>query len=463
MSIVQRGSFADHWLRLTVALSGSEKNGIDASQQRAEQAAQVDTRVLGELANAQANSSGAHPDEVMLRHVDRQYTPNISCAQWLEQLRRHVFPAMDGDHLLRVSNSAVLRATGVLFSRFSEEALLDNMGWFFARMFAPLADASLLRDKLDGQELPLFCAAQVEPVFRLLVISLYAVPRFSPKVREDVNLLLRAIRETVAEKVSTLPWLDRTSKQRAEKKLRAMATVLWPPQELMTSAGLASVYAGFAVPGGSPSVVASWLHYRRALGDLRRQGYHTALRLPANLELPLVAYDYLRNEVHVSVQALSRPVFYLEGTHAMLYGGLGFLYAAEVVRALDADGARRDSSGLLTVNASWLSAAWTDALLDREGCLSKPGGYFPEIPAVEVAYASFEKALLSSGKRTAAFSERRLFYLTLCYLLCGAPTLPSVLRRDCNKAVANFPRFAQDYGCLTDAKMRRRRPCMFFG
>ncbi|KAH7965871.1 hypothetical protein HPB49_011754 [Dermacentor silvarum] len=470
--IVRRGSFEHHWRRLHDALSDSS-NASDFSARRAQNMADVDSTVLGELANALTN--GSRPsDDVALRYVSQEYTPNISYTEWQRQLQKHVLPVIDGNHLLRVSNSAILSATDGLFSRFTEATLLENMGWFFARLFAPLADPSLLRDRHGaphtGEE-ELFCAAQVEALFRLLVISLYTVPRFSPTLREEINQLLHAIREMVADKVSALAWLDEASKLRAEEKLREMGTVLWPPDNMMDNVGLAVLYSKFRQPSGpSWTVVDAWVQYREAINDLEQEERDMVLQLPANMELPLVEYDYLRNEVRVSVQALSRPVFYFEGTRAMFYGGLGFLYAAEVVRALDADGARRDASGVLVTNGSWLSPTWTEAVADREECLPESGGFFPEIPAVEVAYASLEKALVSSGERLrtarSAFSQRRLFYVTLCYLMCTNQTLHPQRRPfagDCNKAVANFPRFAEDFGCSTDARMRRERPCVFFG
>ncbi|XP_075723987.1 neprilysin-2-like [Rhipicephalus microplus] len=472
--IVRRGAFQNHWRRLYDALSDAP-NASDSNAQRAQHTADVDSTVLGELAKALTN--GSEPsDEGKLRNVSQQFTPNINYTEWRHQLQEHVLPIIDGNYLLRVYNSAVLRATDALFSRFTEDTLLENMGWFFARLFAPLADPSLLRDRYGAphsgeEELPLFCAAQVEALFRLLVISLYTVPRFSPALRDDVDQLLDAIREMAVDKVSGLPWLDKRSKQRAEHKLRKAGTVLWPPDNMLSGEGLATVYSKVRQPSGTSwTVVDAWVQGREAINSLDKSEHDVVMHMPANMELPLVEYDYLRNEVRVSVQALSRPVFYFEGTRAMLYGGLGFLYAAEVVRALDADGALRDAYGVLVSNGSWLSPAWTEAVLDREECLPEPGGYFPEIPALEVAYASLEKSLVSSGERMrtaqSAFSERRLFYVTLCYLMCANQTLQPQRRPfagDCNKAVANFPRFAEDFGCSADARMRRERPCVFFG
>ncbi|KAH7963362.1 hypothetical protein HPB52_020716 [Rhipicephalus sanguineus] len=472
--IVRRGAFQNHWRRLHDALSDA-KNDSDSNTQRAQHTAHVDSTVLGQLANALTN--GSEPsDEGKLRNVSQQFTPNIGYTEWRRLLQEHVLPIIDGNYLIRVSNSAVLRATDALFSRFTEDTLLENMGWFFARLFAPLADPSLLRDRhgaphTSEEELPLFCAAQVEALFRLLVISLYTVPRFSTTLREDIGQLLQAIREVVADKVSGLPWLDEYSKQRAGRKLREMGTVLWPPDNMLSSEGLATVYSKVRQPSGTSwTVVDAWVQGREAINNLDQDEYDVVMNLPANMELPLVEYDYLRNEVRVSAQALSQPVFYFEGTRAMFYGGLGFLYAAEVVRALDADGARRDEHGVLAPNRTWLSPAWTEAVLDREECLPEPGGYFPEIPAVEVAYASLEKSLVSSGERMrtaqSAFSQRRLFYVTLCYLMCANQTFHPQRRPfagDCNKAVANFPRFAEDFGCGADARMRRERPCVFFG
>ncbi|KAL1467160.1 hypothetical protein MTO96_042355 [Rhipicephalus appendiculatus] len=188
--------------------------------------------------------------------------------------------------------------------------------------------------------------------------------------------------------------------------------------------------------------------------------------MPANLALPLMEYDYLRNSVRVSVQSLSRPVFYGHGTLAMFYGGLGFLYTREMVKALDSEGSRRDDRGVLT-EEPWMSLTWRDSLTDPEACLkgASAGGYFPEIPALEISYASLESAFgASETSASVRIAERRLFFLTFCYFLCsrsGAEQHP-VAGGDCNKAVANFAPFAQAYSCPYGARMRPERRCSFF-
>ncbi|KAH9363370.1 hypothetical protein HPB48_006476 [Haemaphysalis longicornis] len=479
--ITERGDFYNHWSKLHAALSDAGNDQVNSSgdTERAEQMSQVDNKVLGELATAQLDPAGPASDELQLGDVDVHYTPHIKSNEWLEQLRKHVIPLIGRDTLLRLSNRAVLKAVEKLFSLYDPLTLLEHAGWYLARNLAPLADASLLYDRYvkenrseqqRNEERSLFCVAQVEPVFRLLVISLYAVPRFSPIRRERVNKMLLDVRDMVASKVAALPWLDELYKKRAQQKLSQMKTALWPPDSLLANADLSATYTAFVVPNESSSVMGAWIQNVIALHELRhRIDLEQALRLPGNLALPLLQYDYLANEVRISAQALSPPVYFLEGTLGMLYGGLGYMYASEVVKALDAEGSLRNAEGRLAGNDSWLSPRWADAIADKEGCLGESAHYFPEIPAIEVAYASLENALRTSDTRLltarATFSERRLFYITMCYLLCTGPTPNYVAHPvggNCNKAVANFPRFADDFGCTGKAKMRRERPCVFF-
>ncbi|KAH9368188.1 hypothetical protein HPB48_010631 [Haemaphysalis longicornis] len=79
--------------------------------------------------------------------------------------------------------------------------------------------------------------------------------------------------------------------------------------------------------------------------------YHSLLHLHSQFSL-LVDYDYWKNSLYVVPAILSEPVFYPNGHEPINHGGLGFMLARQLVRALDVKvikpGAREQSSGCNT-------------------------------------------------------------------------------------------------------------------
>ncbi|XP_049513967.1 endothelin-converting enzyme 1-like [Dermacentor silvarum] len=469
--IVGKGAFVAYYTAFVDALSPAE-NVVYQDMDSIRKVAHVESTILQELANAEkARIPPPGSWQFPLREATH-HTPSIPAEQWLSEISKNfdVAPAVAGTDLLVTANGMFLKSVDSVFAHFGQRELLSHLAWFFVQLLAPVADPRLLVARYGSEERasahrPLFCAAHVEVVFRVLIISLYAVPRFSASLRNNVDALLRGIRHTAAERLSALPWLDEASKMRGRVKLERMKTTLWPAPELLKESGLVHLCRNFAWSNAS-TFFEAWLNSRRALRQLA-QAENFDVGLPANLALPLLEYDYLRNSVRVSVQSLSRPVYYGHGTIAMFYGGLGFLYAREMIKALDSEGSRRDYRGALTEDP-WMSSVWRDALRDPEACLegASAGGYFPEIPALEISYASLESAFdVSATPMSERLGERRLFFLTLCYFLCSRSGFEQhpVSGGDCNKAVSNFAPFAETFSCPSGSGMRPRKRCFFFG
>ncbi|XP_070397303.1 endothelin-converting enzyme 1-like isoform X2 [Dermacentor albipictus] len=469
--ILDKGAFVAYYTAFVDALALAE-DVVYQDTESIRKVAHVESTILQELASAEkARIPRTASWQFPLREATH-HTPSIPSEQWLSEISKNfdVAPAVTGTDLLVAANGVFLKSVDSVFAHYGERELLSHLAWFFVQLLAPVADPRLLVVRYGSEERanahrPLFCAVHVETVFRVLIISLYAVPRFSASLRNNVDALLRDIRHTAAERLSALPWLDETSKMRGRVKLERMKTILWPATVLLEESGLVRLCRDFAWSNAS-TFFGAWVKSHRALQQLVRAEKFD-IGMPANLALPLLEYDYIRNDVRVSVQSLSRPVYYGHGTIAMFYGGLGFLYAKEVMKALDSEGSRRDYRGVLT-DDPWMSSTWRDALMDPEGCLegASAGGYFPEIPALEISYASLESAFdVSATSMNDRIGERRLFFLTFCYFLCSRSGFEQhpVAGGDCNKAVSNFAPFAETFSCPSGSGMRPKKRCFFFG
>ncbi|KAH7984639.1 hypothetical protein HPB52_023382 [Rhipicephalus sanguineus] len=465
--LVSAGSFFDYWRKHYMLLATSR--APTPTQQQGNRTAEVQITVLQQLLDASRNHTAI---QLLLKDM-KTHTAVMSPEQWIAMLNENlnVYPAFTGDDRIIASQPALLTALNKIISSYHHDDIMENISWLFVQMIAPAVDASIWslfprettmkpdNDAAITAALQVaFCSSEVEYAYRLLVVSLHTVQNFPFKVRQEINKRLRDIRNAAVEKIDALQWLMPQWKRRAQEKLNATRILLWPSEELLSNTALSIMYKTF--PASDANFVALWLRVRRSVQELAWE-YEEAMHMPANLALPLVDYDYLLNSIRVSTQTLSPPAYYEQGTHAMFYGGLGFLYASQLVRALDPEGLRIDAQGDI-VGELWLSPLWRHAVMDVAACLTGSGSYFPEIPALEISYKALETALSREGGRRLriGFSERQLFFITLCFLTCARPgTQPPA---DCNKAVMNFPPFANEFGCRNSSRMRPARQCPFF-
>ncbi|KAH9380106.1 hypothetical protein HPB48_019130 [Haemaphysalis longicornis] len=189
--------------------------------------------------------------------------------------------------------------------------------------------------------------------------------------------------------------------------------------------------------------------------------------LPVNFVMPYFFYHNIHNAVLISVAALARPLYHNDGTAAMTFGGLGFSYAAQLVRAFKDGGLAVNVDGNIA-DDSWAASSWKEGSQTKLQCL-KPDfdSPFPEIPAIEIAHAAFRHALSNesalSRRVTLDYTEEQVFFITACFTLCSIPSLAGrFFGGDCNKLAMNYEPFAEAFRCHDDARMKPKNPCSFF-
>ncbi|KAL1416528.1 hypothetical protein MTO96_027891 [Rhipicephalus appendiculatus] len=104
----------------------------------------------------------------------------------------------------------------------------------------------------------------------------------------------------------------------------------------------------------------------------------------------LVHYDYLTNELEISVAPLTSPLYYSNGTNSMFYGGLGFLVANEVLKMQDSVGASFYPNG--SVVPMWLYKRSRKLLDNQEACLGAKNKLRTYLLALEVSNSALREA-----------------------------------------------------------------------
>lgn len=183
------------------------------------------------------------------------------------------------------------------------------------------------------------------------------------------------------------------------------------------------------------------------------------MKLSRNFVLPYLEYDYVSNAVRVAIGAVNLPLYDAESTNAMIYGGLGFSYAAQLVRAFDEGGLTIDPYG--AINDSWAPPSW------KRNCSADHRSPFPEIPALQAAHAAFQRAL-ANGTRPARrlmadYTEEQVFFIAACFTLCQLEeSALGFYGGHCNRAVKNFAPFAEAFACRNGSKMNPDDSCPYF-
>ncbi|KAL1418265.1 hypothetical protein MTO96_026044 [Rhipicephalus appendiculatus] len=434
--------------------------------------ASVEDGVFTELIDL-SNSTQKEPAEVSLEDLER-FTNTVSSSEWAIELQKAIKPTIPftAANTVVVSDATLLYTIDNIFRRYSRREILQHISWFFVQVFAGLADRSLLVSNVGHEGRAwlfrhIYCATEVEAALKTLVLAIYIAPRFPSPVRQEIDNQLSTVIASAIQQISKVSWADEYSKQMAIRKLQSLKTGMWPPARLLTERGLSEMYSDFSL--NESSFISFFLNAYEVSRILsRRDEYAYALSLPLNFVLPFFNYDYIVNAVSIAVAALSAPLYAANGTAAMFYGGLGFSYAMAVVRAFDDTGIKVDPQGrILSSEASWASVQWKHTVAAKRSCLGMESAtLFPEIPAVEIAYAAFQTALAQSDQLVrlgTVFTEEQVFFITACFSLCRLPeTLFGSLAGDCNKAVMHSAAFAEAFGCRKQGRQNAAQTCSFF-
>ncbi|XP_075545436.1 uncharacterized protein LOC142579279 isoform X3 [Dermacentor variabilis] len=255
-------------------------------------------------------------------------------------------------------------------------------------------------------------------------------------------------------------WLDDHTKAIAIEKFSKARIALWPRGEYLTEDVLERAFESFP-RNGTMSLTQLWEETRLVWHALRdTPEAEEDYRLPGSYTQPYARYWYLLNTVRLSLGLLAHPAYHREGTRAMLFGGLGFLFARQLVGAVDGSGIGVDAMGK-PVADSWIGDSTVRVNFERR--LRCEVDLFPDVPAVEVAFAAFLDGASSGLRLSHRFSEPQVFFLTLCHLTCACGHPDNLYGADCNRVVRNFQPFADAFRCAPGSKMNPTNKCRFFG
>ncbi|KAH9380274.1 hypothetical protein HPB48_018182 [Haemaphysalis longicornis] len=464
-SVIRNDAYAHYWRALESAFS---ENNTKPRPDNISKIVEREGVILHELSTI-LYSAVRRPVRFPIEVVER-FTPDISKRTWTQEIANRIVAveetkfARKSFESITVSDIAILEVLNKLYVRYNRDEILDHLSWFFVQVFASLADRQNLRHKYGSQDFAekrryLFCATEVEASNQFLIAALYARLHSSGDARNTVVRRLEAVKKAALEKIFRgTSWAEDLSRDMIATKVRNQQVILWPPPELLSDDALSEMYENVREYRGS--FIEYWLeaynHTRNLLGDPR---YDEAMKLARNFVLPYFEYDYVSNAVRVAIGAVDIPLYAEGSTQAMVYGGLGFSYAAQLVKAFDEGGLTIDPHG--AINVSWAPPSW------KRNCSNDRRSPFPEIPAIQVAHAAFLQALANESQPAKRlmedYTEEQVFFIVACFTLCQVErTAEGSYGGDCNRAVKNFAPFAEAFACRDGSSMKPTNRCLYF-
>ncbi|XP_075539987.1 endothelin-converting enzyme 1-like [Dermacentor variabilis] len=484
LTIKNTGGYAKYWAAFFYILKGSSDKDATINQTLIETTMVLEGDVFRSLLFAM-RPLGGQQLLVPIAKI-RVYTPPLDSKQWLRALRQlELQPQMESNDQVLIADKNFFQTMAAVMASYTDIQLLSLIAWSCVQLLAPAVDLQLLKYLYDQGVIryrPYFCERFVETAYRLLVVALTSVSRFSRQERSVISANFDHLVATAIALVNTTDWLDAENRQLAAVKLASTRLQLWPPEHFLENEALDRMYATF--PSAGLPFAGYWIQSSRSAANT----YHTSanidvLSYAVNYELPYLLYDAASGAVRVAVGAVTPPLYYADGTKAMFYGGLGFSMAVNLVASMDKQGLQWHPNG--TFGDSFLSPAASRAFEDRDGCLAtaeeapvvdsptyptRPGSrtsVFPEIPALEVAYAAYRRSVSETDDDSPQGISRNLsgdqaFFMTLCYMTCSLPGAVGQYTVDCNKAVSNSEAFARAFQCPYGSKMNPKKKCTFF-
>ncbi|KAH7936585.1 hypothetical protein HPB49_001507 [Dermacentor silvarum] len=418
--LVIEGTYARYWSRLRDLLN-SEESSNDSD--RINRGQTVEGKVIKLLVSI-VNKHPVDPVSVPLSNISL-FTHPVPSTEWLGQLNnvlRYEGP-FSGDDELLASDRMLLNTIGKLFAMFSHSELLSHLSWQFVQAYAPILDQSL-GDFFSDRDFRIFCAAQVSSSYSPLITTIYT--RLNPPQKNHRYLAsnLSMILKHTVQRIVRSTHLDNLTKTAATKKLMAMNVRLWPVGELLRNPD--KIYSGF--PENGESFVHLWVDTRRSLRSMVGTAYGNVVFSFTVVDSPLlVQYDYLTNQLEISVVALTK----------------------EVLKMQDAVGARFHANG--SVVPFWLYKNSRKLLENHETCLGVRNNLGMYLPALEVAYSAFREATHHDKhpmQLSDELTEPKVFFKTVCLTTCatrgfghGVPLV------DCNQLMKNSLEFVATFSC----------------
>ncbi|KAH7947279.1 hypothetical protein HPB52_009139 [Rhipicephalus sanguineus] len=419
------------------------------------------------LKHFSAPAGGRKVDYFMIFNMTRAIVSELSalCTRKSEKLTLDDFArrfSVSTDHCISVMNKyfkpntsfistdmVIVRPEGTIdaaqrfTSKYKSSLIQSHVGWWVLQIFAPVADDLFFVYKYGSKEAadeirPLFCQAQTEQAYNLVVLAHYINLRFPPSARHSVDLVLNNVREEAATffESSTPP---SAKNKRIARMLRDMEINLWPRQEYLSDKVLSRIYGNHRTR--YKNAFEHWIAARTANGELiGSDAYFESTRMAHTFSAEPFAYDEVLNSATLSMVTVDEPFYYKDVNKAISYGGLGAAFLKTVLQGIG-DGQDPDNS-----NTSSPRDEKHGAANSASTCPSVPNAGRTSIRSTLRAFKATNET--DSLSNSLGYTPEAFFFITYCHT--QSRLQPSF---DCNDELRGLDSFLTAFSCPNSSRM----------
>ncbi|KAK8787473.1 hypothetical protein V5799_022749, partial [Amblyomma americanum] len=314
-----------------------------------ERSGDVQSSIMGDLSKAVVDASrpSAKPWLGDVRGLARFVYP-LGPKDWLRALQSAFGAEGTGtasapvklDDRVYVSDVALLDTVESLFWNHSAADVAAHTSWWVAQILAPLASEAVFSavrtvEFFGALAQALMCAMQVESVYNVLLAVLER-ERLEADARAKLAHLFERLQSVALKKAISSSRIGDAALTALFSAARSWKTVLWPEDSGDSRSledMLQALYGNVSVNPSNGVFFELWLSSRRALRrSLGTAARDNATRVFRADHFSMASHDPIRHVVSLCTAVLASPFYADDGTAAMLYGGVGFLFARELFR-----------------------------------------------------------------------------------------------------------------------------------
>ncbi|XP_075548071.1 neprilysin-2-like [Dermacentor variabilis] len=408
-------------------------------------------------------------------------TTNIEPGRWLKGLNSAYSSlklSWAFDNFVVLEDAEILNRIDALFRDYTEVELLIGIAWMFIQSHLWVAAGKpgfMLYDNTEEKK-QRACLEYVDSRFGPLSSSEH-LTRLYPthEARLGVSSFLQSLKAEFNQVMKRTPWVDREIRETATRKVNTMDLNILPAEQFFVPLQRAALYGQFPAINNT-AFMESWLSSSAVYQALQmHQSFHDVFKKKRTFRHQAYTYAYLLNAVDGALAGLEPPLFYPTGTFAMNYASAGTLLAKEIIRSIDPAGTTVNDRG---ESIHWWGKSESAEYNRRLNCDlriaagQKAVSVIPAIPALELSYAAYKKAVKRETSMTGGvedlrirglenFFDDQIFFMSHCYVLCGKKG-DIGRQQECNVPLKHSFHFAEAFGCAVGSPMNVASKCSFF-
>jgi len=253
---------------------------------------------------------------------------------------------------LRIYQDSYFKALGDIFAEYSLEDWKTYATWNLIHDAAPYLSSAFVDENFNFYSKTLSGIAEnrprwkravssVEAVLGEVVGKLYVEKHFKPEAKERMVTLVKHLRTAFRERINSLDWMSKTTKEKALAKLGKFNAKIGYPDKWKDYSAL-EIKADDLVGNMMRS---AHVEHQREINKLGKPIDRDEWGMtPQTVN---AYYNPSMNEVVFPAAILQPPFFNMEADDAVNYGGIGAVIGHELTHGFDDQGRKSDGDGNL--------------------------------------------------------------------------------------------------------------------